>query len=94
MPFCCVKRCSKVRLNHEEQLFAKGREMLKNEIDIVLFVKKIRLLEAFLITKFDFNTESDSQAELKVIEVPLDNYDSTIVVQELVETSKIIETPR
>ena len=63
--------------------------MLKSEIDIVLFVKKIRLIEAFLVTKFDLNTESHSQSELKVIEVPLlDDYDNNIVVpvQELIKT--------
>ena len=41
---CCLKIC---HLSREERLFAEARADLKNEIDVIKFLKKIRRFEAF-----------------------------------------------
>jgi len=46
LPKCCI-RCKSCRLSREERLFAKGRDIWENEIDIVQILRKMRRLDSY-----------------------------------------------
>ena len=61
-------------MSEEERYFAKGRHLLKKELDIVQFVRKIRRLEAIvenLKLQLDLKDWSyhEAKSELKVIKI-------------------------
>ena len=66
--FLCFKVCN---LSKEERLFARARQSFEKEINIVLFLKKIRRLETFqreLTQQLDLDTSKVMKSELVTID--------------------------
>ena len=66
-------------MSREERIFAKARQDMRNEIDIVQFLKKLRRIEAFqidLIRRLGLtqsHKKGDIRTELRVIDVYCDD---------------------
>lgn len=73
----CLPRCLQrgiCRASDEERYFAKGRQLLRQELDIVQFVRKIRRLEAIIdlmkkLLDLKDPTSHELRAELKFLKL-------------------------